>query len=340
MLATGTRFSEPDDVSNLERKNHKERVTATLGIWSQASSLSGNRWAAGNALFGETQMALKAICLWPTFVLASLAVAMALCIGVVDWFTGQQIILSTIYLLPIALMAWTRGLRSGLAISMLDVAIMVVLGILHGDQPWWAIAINASIRLCLFTFVSFLTATIRRQLELLERQSLTDALTGLANRRVLEERLTFELAKLSRDRQPLALLYFDVDHFKQLNDSQGHMAGDGVLRAIGATLSDRLRRTDLAVRMGGDEFLVILPSTDGKSAEAFGVDLRERLLAATRRIDSPVTFSIGACVFVRAPDSVASLIREVDRVMYSAKRSGRDAVFAEQWPKPEDEQRG
>ncbi len=164
---------------------------------------------------------------------------------------------------------------------------------------------------------------------------LTDPLTGCVNRRGLEQQLTRELARAERAAAPLALLAVDVDHFKCVNDDLGHLVGDAVLREIGAVLRAGARAGDVVARVGGEEFLVILPDTDAAGAAA----LAERVVAAAREHAYPsvpagrrVTVSAGTAAIARITDlGVAEVLKaRADQALYAAKQSGRDRAVA--WP--------
>ncbi|PPT77143.1 GGDEF domain-containing protein [Xanthomonas arboricola pv. populi] len=166
--------------------------------------------------------------------------------------------------------------------------------------------------------------------ESLRRQSIRDALTGLYNRRYLEESLSHELARCARRGLPLSVLMLDVDHFKQFNDSQGHAGGDLLLAALGELLLTRLRAEDVACRYGGEEFTVILPETDGSEALRVAEDIRGHI-AALAVSDGPrslprVTASIGVASFPVDGELGASLIQKADAALYVAKHGGRNRV--------------
>jgi diguanylate cyclase (GGDEF)-like protein len=155
----------------------------------------------------------------------------------------------------------------------------------------------------------------------------TDDLTGLANRRHLKELLGSELARATHLRRPLSLLLLDLDDFKQINDSQGHHAGDMALRAIADILAGSLRQQDVAARLGGDEFALLLPNTDNDQAQTVNRRLVEVVHAQTG-----VHISTGIATF--ASDSVTDLLRVADRNLYKSKgrnqpRRGRRAHDAE-----------
>jgi two-component system, cell cycle response regulator len=163
----------------------------------------------------------------------------------------------------------------------------------------------------------------------LDRLSRTDALTGLYNRRHLEEELTRHHKEATRHHDPLCVLLLDIDHFKHVNDTYGHPAGDVVLCEFAQRLRDQLRGGDIAGRWGGEEFLVILPRTDLDGA----IQVAERIRGATEATpataagqDITVTVS-GGCAL--GPDgSVAEMIQAVDTHLYAAKTAGRNQIVA------------
>jgi diguanylate cyclase (GGDEF)-like protein len=163
----------------------------------------------------------------------------------------------------------------------------------------------------------------------LGRLATTDGLTGLANRRALFERLEQEAYRARRYGAPLSLILFDIDHFKRINDSWGHGAGDQVLREIARTTQEVLRKTDIAGRYGGEEFLVLLPGVDLEEATSLARRLNQQISQEVITSESggsqAVTVSVGVAML--APDeSGEELIQRADRALYRAKRGGRNRV--------------
>ena len=159
----------------------------------------------------------------------------------------------------------------------------------------------------------------------LERQSRVDALTGLANRRQLDERLALALKRLARSGAPVALLCLDIDHFKTVNDTHGHAAGDAVLQAFAGRLADSVRETDLVARFGGDEFVILLEDMPPGGAEAVA---RKVLDAMAEPVDAgvvrlQVATSIGIAT-TGTPLDPATLMAQADAALYVAKRMGRN----------------
>jgi diguanylate cyclase (GGDEF)-like protein len=176
-----------------------------------------------------------------------------------------------------------------------------------------------------------LEADLRAANERLEKLASTDELTGLANRRAIEEGLRRDLSRADRDATPLSAVLIDVDHFKSVNDTWGHATGDAVLSSVGSVLKNSLRTGDVAGRWGGEEFLCILPNTDSTGATVVAERLRTKLplhTVAGPRGPVQVTASFGVAS-VRGPgcrNAAESLMRRADSALYSAKEQGRDRV--------------
>jgi len=175
--------------------------------------------------------------------------------------------------------------------------------------------------------------TTRADNRRLEALATTDPLTRVLNRRALLDRLTAEVDRARRFESALTLLLLDVDHFKQINDTAGHLAGDSVLRQLGALLEDAVRKVDVVARYGGEEFVVILPETSNDGATIFAERLRERIegQAFDVSVDRPVhlTVSIGIATFPSPRiTSTEDLFARADEALYRAKSGGRNQVRA------------
>lgn len=167
--------------------------------------------------------------------------------------------------------------------------------------------------------------------ESLRLQSLKDALTGLYNRRFLEESLDREIARAKRTNTDMAVALLDIDHFKKLNDVHGHEAGDSVLRAFGALIKDKLRQTDLPCRFGGEEFVVVFPETSAQAAYAKIDAVRQAFNSLSVRAPDGsligASFSAGVVGLTPELDQAQLLLNTADRALYAAKRAGRNQVL-------------
>jgi diguanylate cyclase (GGDEF)-like protein len=170
-----------------------------------------------------------------------------------------------------------------------------------------------------------LSATAQRS-RLHEREAITDALTGLYNRRWLDQRLPRLIARHLRAQRALSLLAIDIDHFKRFNDDFGHATGDRVLALVASTVLEQLRPTDLAVRYGGEEFFVVLPETALEGALVAAERLRARIEAARcHGIERAITVSIGVSQLV-PPEDAPAIQARADQKLYLAKSRGRNRV--------------
>jgi len=174
-------------------------------------------------------------------------------------------------------------------------------------------------------FSCVLVHVISRQQERLQRQLRHDPLTGLRNRHTLGDIIRQALARNARDGVPMALLAIDLDHFKRVNDDFGHAAGDEVLRGFGALLGERLRASDVAFRLGGEEFLVLLHDTPVQRARQVADSLLAEIRGAPLLDARAVTASIGLAPLDGEHD-VDAWIAHADEALYLAKRRGRDRV--------------
>jgi diguanylate cyclase len=185
-----------------------------------------------------------------------------------------------------------------------------------------------------FTETSRQLEKVQNSLHEAEQRSNTDALTGLANRRSLEQFLRAAQIRAMETGAPLGVFMIDIDHFKKFNDSHGHQIGDQVLRLVAKVLQDGVRDVDLAARYGGEELIAVLPGADLATCRNVAERIRHRIAEArlTRRTTGKeigsITVSIGVAQF-RLSESAEAMIERCDRGLYQAKRCGRNRTVAE-----------
>lgn len=166
----------------------------------------------------------------------------------------------------------------------------------------------------------------------LETLAATDPLTGLANRRRVFERAYAEIERCQRSGEPLAVLMLDLDHFKAVNDRYGHAVGDAMLVAVANAITTTLRRVDIAGRLGGEGFIILLPDTNEEAASIAAERLRKTLGEAKTEDGISVTTSLGVAVAGKVPTEIdvgeyfRGLIQEADTALYLAKQRGRNRV--------------
>jgi diguanylate cyclase (GGDEF)-like protein/PAS domain S-box-containing protein len=195
--------------------------------------------------------------------------------------------------------------------------------------------VNANGKTLLITIFMDVTERIRSEMELkalyaqLREQAIHDPLTGLFNRRYLEETLGRELARAERLEQPVSLIMGDLDYFKTVNDRYGHLAGDEVLRVFGHLLQHNARESDIFCRYGGEEFLLVLPGLSIENAGERAEQLRTVLASMPINIGSiaiQVTASFGVAAYPQHGRSPTQLIAAADEALYAAKENGRNQV--------------
>lgn len=260
-----------------------------------------------------------------------------------DYVIGTQVQSVLFYLLPIVLVAMTLERRWVLLTSLLASLAWtaVEFGTTKFDHPLIGVW-NEAAALMIFLLVGLtlermraeqrrLTDANTRIADLLEaehRDSRTDALTGLPNRRHFSETLSIEIARARRDHHPFCLLYLDLDNFKLVNDTHGHAAGDAVLKGAAESLRKNLRASDVPARLGGDEFAALLWHAEYEGAEAAG----RRVIEAFRQVaadytDCKLSASIGIAWFRRPPADPDEALDEADAAMYEAKQSKNRVVI-------------
>ncbi len=161
------------------------------------------------------------------------------------------------------------------------------------------------------------------------RLTTIDGLTQIFNKRYFMESIEREIARSNRYRREMTLVMFDIDHFKQINDTYGHLAGDQVLKSLASTIKAKIRREDLFARYGGEEFAIVLPEIDGFNAQQFAEKIR-RIVETTdyffEGTKIVVTISMGVATLDAETSDAGALIKRADERLYEAKKSGRNCV--------------
>lgn len=265
----------------------------------------------------------------PRWVVYGGSVLLVALIALLDWVTGEDVSVSFFYMVPILLVTWEGGPVPGFLLNGFCAALRLAL-VVHWQRPglfakpglYWNLLVEG----VFFVTLTLIAAALRRQHDQQSLLARTDALTGVANRRSFYERAELEMSRARRLQEALTVAYVDVDNFKKVNDELGHEAGDDLLRSVAATFVRRIRSTDLVARIGGDEFALLLSATSAGAARTLLGELYATLASEMARHAWPVTFSIGAVTFLRAPGSVDDLLRHVDGLMYAVKREGKANV--------------
>ena len=229
-------------------------------------------------------------------------------------------VLFAAYLLPRRTAYWT------LAVVIGCLTVVLAEGTGPGRFEAW-VEITASVSLTLVVILQ-IRAQAERLKQVLARQSRTDPLTGLGNRRAFDEAMDREIARQRRTRAPLSLMAVDVDHFKQINDTWGHAAGDETLAALGDLLRRLVRATDTVGRIGGEEFGILMPDCGHTQALARADKLRAAVSAASSTWAHKVTVSVGVATLPDSAETMTDLVIAADMALYAAKEAGRDRISA------------
>ncbi len=306
-------------------------VAGLLGIFYAVFRSGANRRFPDPSLTFEQCAAAIVTVAWVLYQadrvrpLGALFYLVAMLFGVFRLDTRRMLVLAALALAAHGMVLWLVGVRRFATDHALELGQFAALAVL---LPWFAVMggyVNG-LRVRLSESNRQLQAAIGR----IEEIAIRDELTGAYNRRFLMETLGREAARAARLSKPLGLCLFDLDHFKRINDSYGHAAGDAVLRRFTEIARTGLRGVDVLGRQGGEEFVLVLPDTDLEGALACA----ERIRANVEREDFPrlpaphrVTVSAGVACATR-PETPDTLLARADRGLYAAKRGGRNRVVA------------
>ena len=242
--------------------------------------------------------------------------------------TPHDLRLGILYIVPVLLVTCHDGLTWGVAFAIGTVVLRYVTGLekLPPDTPVALRLANQAAFLIVLGVAMAGLAQLQRTQRELERLATQDELTGTLNARAFADRLAHELDRNRRYNRPLALLYLDLDDFKAVNDRHGHQTGDAVLRLVADATRHAMRQSDIVGRLGGDEFGVLMPETEGSVAEAAATRLANGIRTVFTGTPS-VTASIGLVSTMSAAITGADeLLHKADQAMYEAKRTGKDRV--------------
>lgn len=249
-------------------------------------------------------------------------------LGILDYLTGYELSFSLFYLIPVALTAWLVDKRMALVVAFASALTWYFANLLAGEQlshPLIQIW-NTSTRLGFFIIVTVLLSKLRESFQLETKLARTDYLTGAANPLSFYEIAQAEIDRSIRYRHDLSIVYLDADNFKKINDTLGHHVGSDVLVRIVEILKINLRTTDTVARVGGDEFVILLPETNSEQSQAVINKLREKLQTEMDDEKWAVTFSMGVISCTNPPKTIDDLLKLADNLMYEVKKSGKNSV--------------
>jgi diguanylate cyclase (GGDEF)-like protein len=266
---------------------------------------------------------------------AALAIALSglaiVGIGVVDYLTGIELRVFPLYLPAIALGVWRGPRWAAGAVTVGCGAAWLVsnwsAGLHYSSNAIWAL--NELSMLTSFGIVAGLVRVMRALYETEQQAARRDPLTGLSNRLAFSEAVELMLSIARRQGVAVTVAFVDLDHFKRVNDELGHAMGDEVLRDTAEVLRNTFRTSDLKARLGGDEFVIAMLDLDERSVRDVLERFRASFAAVIRARGLSVTASIGACVYLRLPETASVALQRSDALMYASKCSGRGTLSLE-----------
>lgn len=257
-----------------------------------------------------------------------LSLLIILILGIADYISGYEMSFSIFYLIPISLAVIFSDFKTAFVVSIFSAAAWFFADIFSGHKyqyfltPYW----NALMRFGYFILHSFFLSKFLILYNKAKIDSFTDPLTGIYNIRYFYELFERELKKAKRAGREFTLIYIDLDNFKKVNDSFGHLKGDLLLQNFSNLVVENIRSYDIFARAGGDEFLILLPETDFEVSNRIIIRIKELTEKKFYKDDLKVTLSIGAITFKRFDMSIDAMINEVDNLMYNAKEMGKNKI--------------
>jgi diguanylate cyclase (GGDEF)-like protein len=245
-----------------------------------------------------------------------------------DRASGTELSLAALYLGPVAIIAWFFGRTPGRWWGVVVAAASALAEVTNPDVAASnAVAVwNATAVLVLSVVVVEVLTRLHQALDTESDLVRTDALTGVANTRSFKELASSELERARRYGRTFTLAVLDLDDFKSVNDTMGHAAGDRLIHDVGQAIRRRLRSVDIVARIGGDEFVVLLPETNAAAAAAALEHVRATLQSVADGYGPEVKASFGSVTFVSPPSSVEEMLQLADVAMYQAKNAGGDRI--------------
>ena len=266
-------------------------------------------------------------------------IAAVILLALLGWLrivTDAQFAFASAAMIPVFLVTWVGGFLPGVSIALLASAMWISADVLSDREfnESWIPLVNGLTRLATYSFVVYLTARIRSLLQEEIERAMRDPLTGLLNRRAFNAAGTAEINRAARYSRSMAIMFLDLDNFKQLNDMRGHKAGDGALKATGTALMEAVRSVDSVARLGGDEFAVLMIEIDADAVALAAQKIAARLTRALADFP-PVSASIGVAWFSRPGAGFGSMLESADALMYEVKRKGKGQIQLRSFEYPE-----
>ncbi len=248
-------------------------------------------------------------------------------LGIIDTLTGKELDFSLFYVIPILIVTWHTGLGLGIVFSLISALVWLLSDVLSGNVTLLSIyAWNTLIRLGFFLTIAFLLSRLLTVLEHQREIAHTDYLTGALNSLFFYNVLQMEINRSLRYKNLFTIAYIDLDNLKTVNYEFGYATGDKVLCFVANQIKNSLRKVDVVARLGSDEFALLMPETNQKSAQVVLSKLQHNILAGMQKNNWPVTLSIGVLTCFDTPPTANEAIKIVDDLMYSVKKSSKNNI--------------
>ncbi len=260
-----------------------------------------------------------------------LSFVLVLLIGIYDYWAGSEISATLFYLLPILISSWFGKKWSGYITALISsLAYVASYWHLHEYITISLFVWNIFLRIVIFSFFVYFITQIRKKVVDLNLDNVlsprVDQLTRILNSRGFYEILEVEIKRLERYKKPVAIVYMDVNNFKAINDNFGNTGGDHLLFSFAQTMKRHIRTSDVMARIGGDEFVFLLPEADMEGLKAFVTKIQDLLENMAEQKEWPVTFSFGATLFMKAPDTVDEMTAIPEEQMRLAKKQDKNST--------------
>lgn len=264
--------------------------------------------------------------------LVFLGLVMVGLLAALDWWTGPYVSLAVFHLIPITAVAWYAGRAPAVFLAAISGAswFLDIRDAMPRDLPVAVVMWNCTVRITYFLVVTWLVSALKAVADHHRLLATTDDMTDVPNRRAFLAAAAREIARLRRSPAPLTVIYLDCDNFKAVNDRYGHAAGDDLLCWVARVLRCNVREQDMVARIGGDEFVIMLPECGVEAAAHVVAKLRSLLSETMSANQWEVTFSMGVVTYRDPPRNVEDLLHSADALQYAVKRAGKNNVLHEE----------
>ena len=264
--------------------------------------------------------------------LLSILTIIVICLAIV--FLKDFIDLKPLLVIPVLLASWYGGSKTGAAIAALSAISLLLTNYNISSEHFYISSsfYDSIVVLFAYLFISTIVTNFRKVHGIEIVAADTDTLTGLSSSRKFYAELENELNRSKRYGHMLSLAYIDVDNFKNINDTLGHPVGDELLIQLSKTLQISLRTTDTIARIGGDEFVCLLPETEQIAAKSAILNTEKKLKDNMIQNNWDVSFSIGVVTFEKPPEDVTQAVKLADDLMYEVKRGKKNDIAYKKWP--------